>query len=692
MTTKNHAISSPLVVITFLTTFAFWRPVSAENLEEMQEMAELMAMLEEETALATHSKMNADYVPGMVSVLHGDDLTERGVHNVGAALDQIAGFYTMVNNSGDMVSVVRGIGATLNGSNLKILVDGVPVNRPVDASADWLMRLPVSQVERIEVVRGPGSALHGEFAFAGVVNVVTRQQNSLLLRAGSQDYGQIDLSLNHQWQNGLSTSFNFSAWDQNDVGRLTNPDNFARGGHGYSPGEIYDREKGRLLLAQGEYQGYQLNLQYAEVERGGWYGKNAAMPQALEPRLETVQGIQLSKNWTLATDMELGLTLASMQTRLNEATYLPIPAGINGPGGRPVLRDNFVREGSEDSTLRAALDLHWQFSANHQWYAQISHSLNKVDNAFHQLYALGQPIVESLPERVLVMSGVERRLTSITLQDQWQATDKLEITWGARYDNYDDWGNQASPRIAAVWRHSDSHIFKAQYAEAFRPPTLKESYPGSLSVVASQSTKLSEESLSSSELAYIYRAPGFSFRSTLFFTKVTDLIEYYLRPGQPPVWRNRGDIDSRGVELEWQQDINRNWHWFANLSYVHAKDHLDETDGKLLGAVDWLGNLGVTWRSDSMATHQVMLRHTGTQEGWDVQLRTPVTREFDAHTTLDYSLTINELFDQNGLTFTASINNLTDREYDIVPNLIQYPEGLPYGGRQAYVQLQYAFR
>ncbi|GAB3013641.1 TonB-dependent receptor plug domain-containing protein [Bowmanella dokdonensis] len=691
MKTEIGSSKKSRLLILLLLACHFCHPLMAEEMAELEEMAQFMAMLEEETELATHSKMNADYVPGMVSVLHGDDLTERGVQNVAAALNQIAGFYSIVNNSGDIVNIVRGVGASVNGSNLKILVDGVAVNRPVDASADWVMRLPITQVERIEVVRGPGSALYGEFAFSGVVNVITRRQNSLLVKAGDQDYRQSDLLLNHNWESGLSASLNLSAWDQNDSGRKTNPDNFAQSGHGHSPGNIYDREKGRLLLAQGEYQGYQLILQYAELERGGWYGRNAAMPFSLEPGLETAQGIELNKRWSVGRGFELGMNISSLQTRLDHATFLPIPAGITGPGGRPILEDRYVREGSEDSTQKLGLDLHWQASTHHHLYAQLAYGVNQVDSSFLNTYVPGQPVISGPEERVLVMAGVKRRLTSLTIQDQWQASDRLEITFGARHDHYDDWGRRTTPRLAAVWRLSDNHILKAQYAEAFRPPTLKETYPGSQSIVARPGSDLVEEELTSSELAYIYRAPGLSFRSTLFHTKVSDLIEYFQRPGQRPLWRNHGELDTQGLELEWQQDINRNWQWLANLSYVDAEDRLEQGEGELLGAVNWLGNLGITWRSDAYATHQLWLRHVGQQEGWDITLRTPVTREFDAHTTLDYSLTMDKLFNQDGLSLTASINNLTNKEYDIVPNPLQYPQGLPFGGRRAYVQLQYQF-
>lgn len=677
-----------LVLLLALVSAALSHAQDAED----PELLALMTLLDEETELATQNKMNADFVPGTLSVLHGDQLRGYGISTVAEALNQVAGFYTTNNNAGNTVTIVRGVGLGLSSSNLKIMLNGIATNRPVDASADAVLRMPISQIERIEIIRGPGSALYGEFAFSGVINIITRQQTSVSVNLGSNQQRQADLLLDQQFDNGAQASLNLSHWRRDDSGLRTHPDNFARSGNGYSPGQVYDNEQGNLAIASLSYNDYRLQLQHVQIKRGGWYGRFAAMPEDLDPRDETITGVDLHKDWSLHPDLTLGLSFSHLQTELGEATYLPIPKGTDLPGPRPpVAIDLYRQDGSSDRTQRASLKMHWAAAEHHQLYADLSYTDAKVTSSYVRRFELGQPSNYGSPDERYVLDGSQRALSSLTLQDQWQILTDLELTLGARYDHYDDWGSNTSPRIAAVWRLSDAHIFKAQYAEAFRPPTMMEQYPG-VNAYPSNAifTPLKEEHLSTSELAYIFHAANLKLRATLFHTQIRDLIEFYVQPGQPPVWRNRGDLETNGAELELQQDINRDWNWFANLSYVDAQDHLD-IDDKLLGAVDWLANLGINWHSSRRLTHSLAVHYVGEQEGWELQTIVEPPARFPSYTLVDYTLTLDDFLSVRDLTLSGGIKNIGDQGYDTAPTPAQYPLGLPHGERTGWLQFDYTF-
>lgn len=658
---------------------------------EDSELAALMDLLNEETDLATQSKMNADFVPGMMTVLHSDQLKSLGYATVAEALNQVPGFYTTLENAGDVRAIVRGAGASLEAGNLKILVDGVAINRPVNASGDWALRLPLSQVERIEVVRGPGSALYGEFALSGVVNIISRRDKAVSVKTASHNHHQLDAMLSQEFDNGVSVQINASVWDRGKSGLQTNPDNFAQSGKGYSPGAVQDAVQGQLLLADLSYGGYHLQVQHADMERGAWYGQNAAMPRALAPREETVTSVELSKNWQLLQDLSLGMALGQLETRVDEATYLPIPKGIDPPGPAPVLVNEFYRQdGTSDSNQHLRLNLRWTGLTHHSLFMEAGYSQSQLDSAFKRMTLIEMPVNGASPSMDQAKDVGERRLSSLTLQDQWQIHPAVEITLGARHDDYDDWGSHTSPRLAAVWRASEKHIVKVQYAEAFRPPTLGVLNPGPSAAAGTVYENLTEEQLDSTEASYIYRTANYNLRATLFESQISDLLEYRITPGQPPKWHNLGEIDSKGVELEWQQTLGRSWLWFANLSYVDAEDPLD-TDQKLLGSVDWLGNLGITWHSDQQLSHALNLRYVGEQEGWELQTRTPPTDRFDDYVLLDYTLSVHRLFAQRNLELKAGVKNLADEHYDTVPTPSQYPRGLPNGERTWWAELEYGF-
>jgi vitamin B12 transporter len=126
--------------------------------------------LPEVVVTATRYPVSADSLGVSVTVLKGDELRTQGIRSVGDALRQVPGAQVVQGG---------GFGAQtalfLRGGEsdyVKVLVDGVPVNQP--GGAYDFANLTTDNVERIEVVRGPGSVLYGSDAISGVVQIVTR--------------------------------------------------------------------------------------------------------------------------------------------------------------------------------------------------------------------------------------------------------------------------------------------------------------------------------------------------------------------------------------------------------------------------------------------------------------------------------------------------------------------------------------
>jgi iron complex outermembrane receptor protein len=142
-------------------------PLFAQEQGSVDEGAELEALLKQETELATRTRMNHDFVPGMVTVLQGDDLEALGVRNVLEALSLVPGS-SRWDVYGSPLILVRGINFIFNSGNIKILVDSVPLNQESAGTNSSILLLPIEDVERLELMRGPGSAIHGDFAYLGL--------------------------------------------------------------------------------------------------------------------------------------------------------------------------------------------------------------------------------------------------------------------------------------------------------------------------------------------------------------------------------------------------------------------------------------------------------------------------------------------------------------------------------------------
>ena len=131
-------------------------------------------------------------VASHVTVLSGEDLRMRGVPRVLEALSEIPGL--VVVQGGSYGSVASTFFRGAESDHVKILVDGVTMNQA--GGAYDLSGLPMSDVERIEVVRGPASALYGSDAMAGVIHVITRRGRGPLqgtLSSSGGSYGTLNL-------------------------------------------------------------------------------------------------------------------------------------------------------------------------------------------------------------------------------------------------------------------------------------------------------------------------------------------------------------------------------------------------------------------------------------------------------------------------------------------------------------------
>lgn len=127
---------------------------------------------------ATKSERTSRRTPALVTVVQREEILARGYRSIAEILRTVPGFYDVYDLSVHNIAV-RGVsgGARASGNVLKLMIDGQPVPyRPTTGNFFGEELIPIDAVERIEVVRGPSSALYGANAYLGVVNVITRHR------------------------------------------------------------------------------------------------------------------------------------------------------------------------------------------------------------------------------------------------------------------------------------------------------------------------------------------------------------------------------------------------------------------------------------------------------------------------------------------------------------------------------------
>jgi iron complex outermembrane receptor protein len=156
--------------------------------------------------------------PTTISTLSWEQIQHSGARTVPDLLRWVPGVQVYRNAPGNYIVSLRGTGG-LNGNNVVVTVNGVPINSPLDASIDWdLIPIHVMDIDRIEVVRGPVSAIYGQNAYTGVVNIVTReaygQSTSMALRGeggADLDLGPLAALSGRYGSNGETSRFSVLA-------------------------------------------------------------------------------------------------------------------------------------------------------------------------------------------------------------------------------------------------------------------------------------------------------------------------------------------------------------------------------------------------------------------------------------------------------------------------------------------------
>lgn len=142
------------------------QPKNIEELDLEQLLGKVTAASRQEESVLT--------APASVTVLDENDIRQSGATTIPDLLRKVVGVQVLELSPGDYLVSLRGSGG-LTGNNVVVLIDGVAVNSRIDGNVDWgTIPIDLSQVSRIEVVRGPVSTIYGPNAYTGVINIVSR--------------------------------------------------------------------------------------------------------------------------------------------------------------------------------------------------------------------------------------------------------------------------------------------------------------------------------------------------------------------------------------------------------------------------------------------------------------------------------------------------------------------------------------
>jgi len=511
---------------------------------EQQLQDESLYLKEETVSIASRYEQPISRAPSDVYVITDEDIRSSGATDVPTLLRRVPGMEVMQTNAVDFNVSVRGNNQVL-ANKLLVMVDGRSIYLDQAGSTVWkLLPVTLAEIKRIEVLKGPASAVYGFNAFDGVVNIITKSPEEMKGTTLQVTGGGVGTLLTNVVQAGRVGNWGY---------RLS-------GGHEQT--QRWSNRDAPALNGQrigGRVDYYLSRDGTIRVEAG--IGR--ANPYNGFVREASVSDGHLSQGYALVSYEQRGLLVRGWWNgHFGETNFgvVRVLAPLSS------LTDQFGRTDQEHHQNTYDLETRYRFSPHE------SLNLNIGTNFRHILHA----------SNILTGRTTEDRL-GLYAQGDWQVLPSLEISAGLRYDLDSFIGPTLSHRGAVIYHVDTNHAIRFSSSMAYRPPTTIEAELDVLNQLAlpglppittkiAGSTDVKPEHITSYEVGYQgwWWDHRLRTRVTGFYNHISDLIVFQNPTGNPliPVRPMNGGIaDVYGGEVGAELLMTSWLSGFTNYAY-----------------------------------------------------------------------------------------------------------------------------
>jgi iron complex outermembrane receptor protein len=535
-------------------------------------------ILDDIVVTGTMPKVNLRNVPMSISVVSGNKITQRLQPSLlpllaeevpGLFISQrgVMGYGVAAGAAGGMS--IRGIGGSPT-SGVLVLIDGHPqymglMGHPLADSYQSMM------TERVEVVRGPASVLYGSNAMGGVINIITRKQES----DGSHKSAQFSYGIYNTLSAELSGGFRKSQF--------------------YTNGS----------LSYNHSDGHRENMDFEQFNS---YIK---------------AGYDFTDNWNSFIDVNLSKSLSSNPGTVtspiidNDADILrgvasaSLENNYDNTSGAVKLFYNFgthnINDGYNDYS---SFIPDYRFRSNDQMFGASAYQSfsffegNKTTAGIDMQRFGGEAITKFPNEPARDSTQVDIHLNNVAVYLNVQQTvmdERLTFNAGIRLDHHELNGSEWVPQLGLSFTPTSYTSIKGILSKGFRNPTIRELY-----MFPPRNADLKAERLMNYEISLLQMLPeiGISLGINLFYIKGDNIIQTQIVEGRP-LNVNSGEVENRGFELTANYNISEELGLSANYSlldmtykiigapehkfYVNANYNIGNWE--ISSGVQYLGNL-----------------------------------------------------------------------------------------------------
>jgi len=528
--------------------------------------------------------------PASVTIIREQDWLRTGARNLTDAFQQRASIYSVPWVFAAQGVAIRGLPPS-GRSGVLITLDDVPI--PDFVSGNAFQRLPslnLGSLSSIQVVRGPGSALHGSDAFHGVISLRSfaanedeasvsglaasngYYQSTARLSTQLGDLGRFNVALAVNGQPDQNVSYEFR--DATGATQFGERDN-SYGAQSLAVAFDSDVNESWSYVVGAYAHRYDAKGFDAGTLARGDRAVSDAMAEfylarlGLTKRFATGGSLNVgSYYWTLDTDDSRFNNMAGV------FTTLILPVKQHRAGIRAIYRD--------------------QWSDHTQMAVVLGITEHKVDAA-EAIVASASGVVLSRVQQLY--AGAKRTGKFLTFEGNTDFDDRrFSFTYGARFDTYSDAANQLSPRLGLIYHPQLDTAIKLLYGHGFRAPVAIETY-GAVGIIQ-DNPDLKPETFDSVELVWLRQTARWRLQLNAFHSVWRDGIDTVVHPTQPATVRaeNLAKTTADGVEAEYQLQLGA-WSLRSDATYIKTDN---DATGSFTTIPKWVGTLGLGYALPKM--------------------------------------------------------------------------------------------
>lgn len=601
--------------------------------------------------VASKREESAADAPAVLTIVTAQDIKKYGAKNLQDILNRTTSIQGVGSHFYSNSVSIRGQMVAHSNNDVLFLVNGRPYRTSWNGGTAEriLLGFPVGTIERIEIIRGPGSVLYGTEAFTGVINIITKTAAQLTDTQASVTYGSFKtraLNVDGGMQDGKleitsglrlyrSNGWAFTATDEAGITQTVD-----RG----------EKDLGGMLSLK--YSDLSMEVLYTDVNLDNIMGGPPVWPAGYHNTKHMLADLgyqyHIDNNWSVDNHLTYNKF---------DFLFVDTPPQVNNRDSRDTLVESTLSgKVSEKSDLLIGLT-----------YERIKGTISPVLDYSSYRYSVYGQADYALRKDLKFIAGI-----------QW---NKVEFTDG-----------DYSPRLGLIEKFDNHFGMKLLYGQAFRSAVSTERFLTTGGVIGDPA--LDPEKIATTELQFFYTDDASFAALTIFRSVMRDVIDRVQIGGTGPLYFvNVNEVTSHGVELEGKRALTKGFNINGSLLYQTNED----TSGKDASlAPSYMVKIGVDHESKNGITLGVFdayfAKPTPVREvNVSVNEYNPEPAAYHL-LTAKISVNLNEVLQKSkkpNMTFALFFDNLLDED-------IYYPEinrhrinSIPiYSGRAVYATLE----